>query len=141
MSSSSFTIGITGWTTQVNGSRLPICEIVSPIAPKRVTLNFDVFSPETRVVHAKNGNFVSSFIFWSDARAYIVVDAITAIMVNLEDKVGVFLYSNTTDFAVLTSKGDESNVIEAFVADDKRNIWHGFAVLEGEEKIQVKIGV
>jgi len=135
-----FTIEITGWTSQVQGNKLPICEIQSPIEIRNAGIDFDAYSAESLVVHTKKGQYVSSFIFWDAARAHADIGDLRLIMVNLGNKVGIVLYSKTVDFAVLTMKGSDSNVIDAFFSDDKSGIWHAFAVLEDGQKIQVKVG-
>ena len=139
MSDLVFTIVITGWTSTVNGHALPICEISSPVKIDNAVMHADVYPSEKLNVHIKNGQHVSSFIFWNGTRVHASTANVDIIMVNLEDKVGIVLYSKTVDFAVLIIKND-GVVTTGFVSDDQKGVYHGFAVLENNEKIEVKVG-
>lgn len=125
----SFTLEITGWASQVQGNQLPICKISSATEIKNAGFDFDAYSGESIDVHPLAGQYIASFIFWSEARVHAVIDDIHLHMVNLDDKVGIFLYSKTTGFTV-NSKSAVNN----------KGIWYGFAVIEDSEKIQVKAG-
>lgn len=134
----SFTISITGWTSTVNGHSLPICEISSPVKIDNAVMHADVYPTERLNVHLKNGQHVSSFIFWNGTRIHASTANIDVIMVNLEDKVGIVLYSKTVDFAVLIMRDDKA--IAGFTSGDQKGVYHGFAVLQNNEKIHVKVG-
>jgi hypothetical protein len=123
----SFSIEITRWTTETSGRKLPICKLCSSDVIKKAMMDFDAFSSETINAHPLSGQYIASFIFWSEARVHMVIGNITLHMINLEDRVGIFLYSRTKSFTV-----NNDNTV------NKNGVWHGFAVLENEEKIQVK---
>lgn len=125
--SSDFTVEITRWTSEVSGRKLPLCKITSSAVIRNAGFDFDAYSGESINVHLLAGQYIASFIFWSEARVQAVIDDITVIMFNLDDKVGVFLYSKTTDFTTNNS-----------IVLNKSGVWHCFAVLEDSEKLQVK---
>lgn len=126
---STFTIEITGWATEVSGQKLPICKILSPIAIRNAGYDFDAYSGESIDINRLAGHYAASFIFWSEARVHAVIGDITMLMVNLDDRVGIMLYSRATSFAVNND-----------AATNKSGVWHGFAVIDDSEKMQVKAG-
>lgn len=122
----SFDIEITSWT---NHPRLPICKITSSVEIKNAGFDFDAYSRESIDVHVLPGKYVTSFIFYSEARVHTMIGDIHLHMINLDDKVGIFLYSRTTGFTV----GNDTAI-------NKSGVWHCFAALEDAQKIQVKVG-
>lgn len=124
-----FTVEITRWTTEVSGRKLPICKIASSAEIRNAGFDFDAFSGERIDVHPLAGQYIASFIFWSEARVHAVIDEIHLHMVNLDDKLGVFLYSRTKSFTTNNS-----------IVINKSGVWHSFAVLKGSDKVQVKVG-
>jgi hypothetical protein len=124
-----FTVEITRWTTETSGRKLPLCKITSSVIIRNAGFDFDAYSGESIDVHQLAGQYIASFIFWSEARVHAVIDDIHLHMVNLGDRIGIILYSQTKLFVV-----DNKTTI------NKSGVWHSFAVLEGSEKIQVKVG-
>lgn len=125
-----FTISIERWATEFNMHKLPICEISSDTKIRNALQDYDVFSAESLVIRDKGqGQYSTSFIFWSASRVHCDIGDVIVIMVNLGDRVGILLYSKTTSFVVDNNK-----------AINKSGVWHSFAVLEGEESVEVKVG-
>jgi hypothetical protein len=125
----SFTVEITRWTSETSGRKLPLCKLTSSVIIRNAGFDFDAYSGESIDVHHLNGQYIASFIFWSEARVHALVGNITLHMVNLDDKVGIFLYSKTAGFTTNNS-----------IVVNKSGILHCFAVLEDSEKLQVKVG-
>lgn len=128
-SSLEFEVEITRWAAETSGRKLPVCKLTSSAIIRNAGFDFDAYSGESINVHHLSGRYIASFIFWSEARVHAVIGDITMIMVNLDDRVGIFLYSRTKSFTV--------NNVNAV---NKSGVWHSFAVLEASEKLQVKIG-
>jgi hypothetical protein len=132
MDNIAFSIEIATWALQIDGSSLPICKITSPHIIDNAGRDFDAFSSETLDVHPLSGQYVTSFLFWEASRVHADIGNLHILMVNLEDKVGVVLYSKTTKFTVKTAQGVKDE------ASNKNGVWHSFAVLSNEEMLQVK---
>ena len=123
-----FTIRIERWATETNGDKLPICEISSQIEITNALQDYDAFSAEELLIEEENGQHITSFVFWRASRVHCNIGDITVIMFNLDDKVGVVLYSSKTSFVVDNDK-----------AHNKSGAWHSFAVLENEQSVEVKV--
>ena len=126
-----FTIEITGQASQDDGSTLPLCRIVSSSVISNVGYDFDAYSGESIDVCSLAGQYIASFIFWRDARVHVHIDSLYILMVNLEDKVGIVIYSSAKQFSVKAKQGDEDKVC------NKSGIWHFFSVIGNGEAIKV----
>jgi hypothetical protein len=109
--------------------KLPVCEISSSVEITNALADFDAFSAEELIIEKENERYVTSFILWNASRAHADIGDITLTMHNLDDKVGVLLYSKTTKFSV-----------DSAVVMHEKDVWHSFVVLENEQSIEVKCG-
>ncbi len=124
-----FSIMIKNWATDTNGDKLPVCEISSQVKITNALQDFDAYSAEELLVYKEDEQHVTSFILWRASRAHCNIGDITVTIHNLEDRVGVLLYSKTTKFSV-----------DSAVLMHDKDVWHSFAVLQGTESVQVKCG-
>jgi hypothetical protein len=122
-----FSIMIKNWTTDTNGDKLPVCEISSSTEITNALQDHDAYSAEELLVCKKDEQHITSFVFWRASRVHCNIGDITVSMHNLEDRVGILLYSKTTKFSVGSA-----------IVMHEKGAWHSFVVLENVQSIQVK---
>ena len=108
-----FEISITGWTSDLQGVQLPICQVLSSQNISVARMEPDAYpSSWVDVNLLSNGTYAISRILWSDSRIYLLIGNINVILVKSSRSVGCFFYSFSSNFVVSGTRSQNTQGIE-----------------------------
>jgi len=121
-----FEVSITGWTSDNHGVQLPICQVASSVPIKVARIEYDSYpSGLIDVFVVSKGPYMISRVLWNASRIYILIDSISAILVNAGNSVGVFLYSFSSRLVVNGIRSQNTQGIEnLFLRLDDGEVFH-----------------
>jgi hypothetical protein len=130
-----FTIEVTGQVRSQAGDFLPICTVLSS-SPIEVWMYTRPPSGGIDVVQRGDGLYVSSFIFWSEARIGLRIGEMAGYLIDLlHSSVGCMVFSETVEFRLEMTR--RAHPIHVVFADRQADAWYAFGAIRLDDRLEV----
>jgi hypothetical protein len=108
-----FEISINGWTSDLQGVQLPICQVLSSQQISVARMEPDSYPSSFIDINLlSNGTSAISRILWSASRIYVMIGPINVVLINVGSSVGCFFYAIGARFTVNSKPSENSQGIE-----------------------------